>query len=104
MDDPVCNNNSCEFYDEAAHQGCGGDRDGEPAIASCKVYDLDRSNGLLPCPFCGGDADFGVSDIPAHDNGQYIQCQMCLASTCLVYPLMEDAKPSLREKWNRRKR
>lgn len=55
---------------------------------------------LLPCPFCGGDAGFGVSE--DHDNGEYVQCRKCLTSTALVYPIMEDAKPILAEKWNRR--
>jgi len=55
---------------------------------------------LLPCPFCGGMASFGVSE--GHDNGEYIQCQNCLASSALVYSLKEDAKPILAEKWNRR--
>ena len=78
-----------------------------------------RSNaglGILPCPFCGGKAEFGV--IPHnrkyadddecqinHDfGGEFIQCSNngCAASSMLVFPTMEDAKPLLIEKWNRR--
>ena len=81
----------CEF--------CGKENDpfkcqfGEEPAASAG-YDL------CPCPFCGGSAAFGVSE--DRDNGEYVQCQKCFASTALVYPLMEDAKPILADKWNRR--
>lgn len=57
---------------------------------------------LLQCPFCGGDAAFGVSVVPEHDGGHYIQCQSCLISTGLVYPCGDDPKPILAERWNRR--
>jgi len=71
---------------------------------------------LKPCPFCGGDAEFG--EVPyerkyAGDNdcrinhdhgGQFIQCKSsdCSASSMLIFPTMADAKPLLIEKWNRR--
>jgi hypothetical protein len=32
----VCINSECEFFNETFDQNCAGERDGEPAIASCK--------------------------------------------------------------------
>jgi hypothetical protein len=53
-----------------------------------------------PCPCCGGEPTFGE----AHDGGEYIECTSpeCRLSTALVYSVMEDAKPLLVERWNRR--
>src|SRR3990167_4183309 len=71
---------------------------------------------LLPCPFCGGKAEFravphereyaGEDDCRInHDNGgEFIQCtnNACAANSMLIFPTMADAKPLLIEKWNRR--
>ena len=71
---------------------------------------------LLPCPFCGGTARFGVvplkrkfcgedTDVENIDHGgEYIECSNadCATSTMLIFPTMADAKPLLIEKWNRR--
>ena len=71
---------------------------------------------LLPCPFCGSAAQFGVvpykrkfagedtrATNPDH-GGEYIECTnpSCGASPMLIFPTMADAKPFLIEKWNRR--
>lgn len=55
---------------------------------------------LLPCPFCGGCASYGESD----DGGWFIACtsKECQASTNLVYPLKDDVRAVLAEKWNSR--
>lgn len=72
----------------------------------------------LPCPFCGGEAEFGVVPYERkyaadndcrinHDHGgEFIQCtnSACSASSLLIFPTMADAKPLLIEKWNRRAR
>lgn len=60
---------------------------------------------LLHCPFCGShNVGFGkCSDADADNaNGEFICCDKCGASTALVFPCMDDAKPLLRERWNRR--
>src|ERR1035437_967572 len=41
--DPKCINISCEFHDETAWENCAGEREGEPAIASCL-----RSQNTVP--------------------------------------------------------
>lgn len=61
---------------------------------------------LLPCPFCGGSAEFASIDDADSDDfgGEFIQCihHACAASSMLIFPTMADAKPLLIEKWNRR--
>ena len=71
---------------------------------------------LKPCPFCGSRAEFGVIPLDRkcageddcqinHDfGGEFIQCSNnnCAASSMLIFPTMEDAKPFLLEKWNLR--
>lgn len=71
---------------------------------------------LLPCPFCGSKAQFGVvpymhrfagedtRNINQNHGAEYIECTNndCAASSMLVFPTMADAKPLLIEKWNRR--
>lgn len=65
-----------------------------------------RFIALLPCPFCGGAAQFGKcepGDVEAENDGaEYIECEACGASTCLVFPCMDAAKPRLCELWNNR--
>ena len=65
-----------------------------------------RFIALLPCPFCGGTAQFGKcepGDVEAENDGaEYIECEACGASTCLVFPCMDAAKPRLCELWNNR--
>jgi len=55
---------------------------------------------LKPCPFCQGSASYGESD----DGGWFIACTSrgCQASTNLVYPLGDDVRGVLAEKWNTR--
>ena len=65
-----------------------------------------RFTALLPCPFCGGTAQFGKcepGDVEAENDGaEYIECEACGASTCLVFPCMDAAKPRLCDLWNNR--
>lgn len=64
---------------------------------------------LLPCPFCGGDAQFvrneecGVDGEP-HENysGEWIECAQCLACTNIMFPLMDSVRGQLAERWNMR--
>ena len=58
---------------------------------------LDES-GLLPCPLCGGGAEFDYDD----DNLNWISCSVCGISTDTVYHTDIDARDKLREVWNRR--
>lgn len=60
---------------------------------------------LLPCPFCGADAE--VLTIPEDhiDAGaMFVQCcdNRCMASSALLCPLMDDVRDLLVERWNRR--
>ncbi len=48
--------------------------------------------GLLPCPFCGGEAD---EDAPSTLD-RLIHCKRCFASIC------EDSTPNAVAAWNRR--
>lgn len=59
---------------------------------------------LKPCPHCGGAAKFGVvpDDDQQNFGGEFIECQECGASTCLMFPVMDEVKTHLAEKWNRR--
>ena len=63
------------------------------------------SAGLLPCPFCGGSAEFGTMGGAGDDTGaQFIQCTeaMCAASSALIWPGGDEPKPLLTKRWNRR--
>jgi len=55
-------------------------------------------NGLLPCPCCGGNAEFDYDD----DNLNWISCNVCGISTDAAYHTDVDARDKLREVWNRR--
>lgn len=64
---------------------------------------------LLPCPFCGYEAEHGeIADdcMPPHPDqgGHFIQCtnNACGASTNLRFACGDDPKPLLVEQWNRR--
>ncbi|EPO4870411.1 dATP/dGTP pyrophosphohydrolase domain-containing protein [Citrobacter farmeri] len=55
-------------------------------------------NGLLPCPCCGGKADFDYDD----DNLNWISCSVCGIATDTAYHTDVDARDKLREVWNSR--
>lgn len=61
---------------------------------------------LEPCPFCGGKAVFfKCTDSSSEDFGaEHIACdnKSCGVSTNLMWSSMDDCKPLLAEKWNRR--
>lgn len=68
---------------------------------------IDDSDRLKPCPFCGSDAEFGQigSDQETPDaGGCFVQClnSACGASSALIFPLMDDVKELLMERWNKR--
>jgi hypothetical protein len=59
----------------------------------------------LPCPFCGNEAVFGEVGGEGHyAGGQFIQCtnDACGASSALIFPLMDDVRGQLLERWNAR--
>ena len=70
-----------------------------------KAYFLDDdSDRLRPCPFCGGDAEFDEI-IEGQDTGShFVQCtsSACGASSARIFPLMDDVKALLLERWNKR--
>jgi hypothetical protein len=56
---------------------------------------------LLPCPFCGADAEF----VEGKDkSGRFIAvgCPRCGAGSSQHYPLMDDARPNAANAWNTR--
>jgi hypothetical protein len=55
-------------------------------------------NGLLPCPCCGGRAEFDYDD----DNLNWISCNVCGISTDTAYHTDVDARDRLRDAWNLR--
>ncbi|MBK4609824.1 Lar family restriction alleviation protein [Enterobacter hormaechei] len=61
------------------------------------VYVPDE-NGLLPCPCCGGRAEFDYDD----DNLNWISCNVCGISTDTAYHTDVDARDRLRNVWNLR--
>jgi hypothetical protein len=61
---------------------------------------------LRPCAHCGSGAVFGViTREDSEDYGaEFIECLVCKITTPLIFPCMDDPKPRLAEKWNRRAR
>ena len=60
---------------------------------------------LLPCPFCGGEAEILTIPEDHPDAGaMFVQCcdSRCVTSSALLYPLMDDVRSLLVERWNRR--
>lgn len=69
------------------------------------THRLERARAeLLPCPFCGERADYDEVMAGESRGGWFIVCsnRECMASTNLVFPLKEDVRGVLAEKWNRR--
>lgn len=68
---------------------------------------IDDSDRLMPCPFCGAEAEIitlaGETDEPSI-GAQCVQCtsSACGAASGSVYPLMDDVTDLLRERWNKR--
>ena len=68
---------------------------------------IDDSDRLMPCPFCGAEAEIitlaGETDEPSI-GAQCVQCtsSACGAASGLIYPLMDDVTDLLRERWNKR--
>lgn len=78
---------------------------GEPKYRTIPLYtappapvSVPDANGLLPCPYCGGKADFDYDD----DNLNWISCSVCGIATDTAYHTDVDAKDKFREVWNRR--
>lgn len=63
---------------------------------------------LKPCPFCGSDADIHTmpSEGNCNDGGMFVMCRNggCMASSALVFPLMDNVQDLLIERWNKRVR
>lgn len=61
---------------------------------------------LLPCPFCGGKAQFDCIESEDGDDpnegGHCVACSGCGACSILVFACGDDPLPILAEKWNRR--
>ena len=68
----------------------------------------DDSDRLKPCPFCGSDAEIIVLEGEIENDpsvgAKCVQCtnSLCMASSALIYPLMDDVTNLLMEKWNKR--
>ena len=60
---------------------------------------------LLPCPFCGSAAEMLTIPEGSPDAGaMFVSCtnHRCMTSGALIYPLMDDVRGLLLERWNRR--
>jgi len=56
---------------------------------------------LLPCPFCGGDAEI-VDAVEAGSQAKVVCCKKCMCSSRVVFALMDDATFDLVSAWNAR--
>lgn len=56
---------------------------------------LEAEEKLLPCPFCGGDAE--IEFIPSFRNSHFVRCKICLSSVRGY-----DTKDKAIAVWNRR--
>lgn len=68
-----------------------------------QTQEQDDLRTLLPCPFCGGEAErFTIEDEsdPANFGGDVIQCKSCLASSRVEF----GRKENLVSAWNKRAR
>ena len=66
---------------------------------------MTEAYAIKPCPCCGWDARFEeVTEGQQNSGGIYIECtnELCRLSTNLMFPLMDDVRPELAQKWNRR--
>lgn len=67
-------------------------------------------DGLKSCPHCGREAAFRRVAPTLNDGAhplagaEYIECtnRQCGASTVAMFSMMDDCKPMLAERWNRR--
>lgn len=63
----------------------------------------DRHLPLLPCPFCGSEAqqpeNYGAAP---NFNGRFVECKVCHASIWRHRTTTEEADAALAEAWNTR--
>lgn len=61
-------------------------------------------DGLLPCPFCGGEADFSLGKTGDGKDWHYIECVECEAMGPRVHYASHNIaiKDALAQAWNRR--
>lgn len=90
------------------YRGCGLHIDVEAALSAPVPTDQGQPSGepqgveaddeLMPCPFCGGEAE--VIDIAEGENegGSCVSCTVCQASSNLEF----GRKENFRSNWNRR--
>jgi Lar family restriction alleviation protein len=73
-------------------------------LARLDALDDLETGELLPCPFCGGEAeriDFEDEEVePDNIGGSCISCTQCHVSTAVVF----DFKETLYSSWNERVR
>lgn len=83
---------------------------GKLMVAVCsellnRVPKPEAAGELLPCPFCGGEAErFGPmgDHEPMNAGGYVIQCRKCSCSSAVMFPCGDDPIPLLIEAWNKR--
>jgi len=100
----TCSGCGAEGLDEPLESKCHCNEDGAHWIegvvytAPTAPVSVPDENGLLPCPCCGGNAEFDYDD----DNLNWISCNVFGISTDTAYHTDVDARDKLREVWNRR--
>lgn len=63
---------------------------------------LSVRNYLLPCPFCGGEADVTTDRHPSGCEIKYVYCRSCHCRTDYFY--MDDPNGDMVKVWNTRQR
>lgn len=71
------------------------------ALSALRPAKPQVTNGLLSCPFCGGDASFGECHTTKPIT-YFVNCVECLASTNQLSPCIGLPKEEAARDWNQR--
>lgn len=57
---------------------------------------------LMPCPFCGGEAELFECEETDNEGGWVVGCKSCMASTRVHFANGDDPRPIVVDLWNTR--